>query len=76
MCSLYTCVLSECLQQPPSPALISCGYDYYLFDIHAECAGLSNVVTDVINEDNIERFRGCTIITSGAIIIGTVFGFE
>ncbi|XP_064389307.1 epidermal growth factor receptor-like isoform X3 [Halichondria panicea] len=41
-----------------------------------ECAGLSNVDTDSINADNLERFRGCTIITSGAIIIGQELNFD
>ena len=38
--------------------------------ISTECAGISD--TDVIDGSNIERFRDCTIITSGGIFIGVV----
>lgn len=39
-----------------------------------ECSGLSE--HEIVNSETIERFRGCNIVVSGGINIGTVTGFS
>ena len=46
----------------------------YIFVINIECAGISD--SEIVNDDVLERLRGCTIITSGQIRIGEVPNFK
>lgn len=48
--------------------------DAVILLILSECAGIAQ--GDVIDDTNVERFRGCTIITSGGIFIASSANFK